>query len=92
MAHLAYQEIEKRGERYELVKRNNSPYGCNLLEYVCMDQYGRYFIASVSYMDVGANMERIRSRQIEDVSKNAYPMYVTLKILQPKASEIYYGA
>ena len=42
-------------------------------------------------MDAGANMERIRSRQLEDVSTNADPVDVTLKILQPKASEIYYG-
>ena len=86
MEHLAYQEIEKRGERYEMVKRKNSPYGCNLLEYVCMDQYRRYFIASGSSMDDGANTKRIRSH-----STNSDPVDVTLTILQPKASEIYYG-
>ena len=43
-------------------------------------------------MDAGANMEKIRFRHIEDVNKNIDPVDVTLKILQPKASEIYYGA
>ena len=43
-------------------------------------------------MDAGANIERIRSRHLEDVSTNADPVDVTLTILQPKASEINYGA
>ena len=43
-------------------------------------------------MDDGANMERIRFRQIKDVITNSDPVDVTLKIPQPKASEFYYGA
>ena len=43
-------------------------------------------------MDAGDKIERICSRQIEDVSKNSYLVDVTLTVLQPKASEIYYGA
>ena len=43
-------------------------------------------------MDAGDDMERIRSRQLEDVSTNTDPVDVTLTIPQPKASEIYYGA
>ena len=77
---------------YGLVKRKTSPYGCDLLAYVWMDQDRRYFIASGSSMDAGANMERIRSRQLHDVNTNADPVDVTLTIPQPKASEIYYGA
>ena len=77
---------------YGLVKRKTSSYGCDLLEYVWMDQDRRYFIASGSSMDSGANMERIRSRQLEDVSTNADPVNVTLTNPQPKASDIYYGA
>ena len=92
MAHLASQELEKRGYRYGLVKRNTSPYGCDLLAYVWMDQDRRYFIASVSSMDAGSNMERICSPQLEDVSTNADPVDVTLALPQQKASEIYYGA
>ena len=42
-------------------------------------------------MDAGANIERIRSRHLEDVSTNADPVDVTLTILQPKASYVYYG-
>ena len=64
MAHLASQELEKRGDRYRLVKRKTSPYGCDLLAYVWMDQYRRYFIASGSSIDAGANTERIRSRHL----------------------------
>ena len=37
MTHLASQEPEKRGDRYGLVKRNTSPYGCDLFAYVWMD-------------------------------------------------------
>ena len=37
-------------------------------------------------MDSGANIERIISCQLEDVSTNVYPMEVTLTIPQPKAS------
>ena len=37
MAHLSSQELEKRGDRYGLVKRKTSPYGCGLLAYVWMD-------------------------------------------------------
>ena len=92
MAHLASQELEKRGDRYGMVKSKTIPYGCDLLAYVWMDQYCRYFIASGSSMDAGANMESIRSRQIEHVSTNADPMDVTLTTPQPKASDIYYGA
>ena len=92
MAHLASQELQKRGDMYGLVKRKTSPYGCDMFEYVWMDKDHRQFIASGSSMDAGANMERIRSRQLEDVSKNADPMDVTLTIPQPTASDIYYGA
>ena len=53
-----------------------------------MDQDRRYFIASGYSMDAGDDMERIRSRQLEDVSTNADPVDVTLTIPQPKASEI----
>ena len=73
-----------------LVKRKTSPYGCDLLAYVWMDQDRRYFIASGSSMDNGANMEIIHSCQIEDVSTNVYPVDVALTIPQPKASTIYY--
>ena len=59
MAHLACQELEKRGNRYGLVNRNTSPYGSELLAYVWMDQVHIYFIASGDSMDAGANMERI---------------------------------
>ena len=62
MVHLAYQELEKRGDWYGLVKRKTSPYGCDLLAHVWMDQDRRYFIASGSSMNTGANMESIRSR------------------------------
>ena len=86
MAHLASQELEKRGDRYGLVKRKTSPYGCDLLAYVWMDQDRRYFIASESSMDAGDNMENIRSCQLEDVSTNADPVDVTFTISQPKAS------
>ena len=43
-------------------------------------------------MDARANIEIIRSCQFKDVSTNVDTMDVTLRILQPKASEIYYGA
>ena len=43
-------------------------------------------------MYAGANMERTRSRQLEDVSTNVDTEDITLTIPQPKASEIYYGA
>ena len=36
-------------------------------------------------------MERIHSHQLEDVSKNADPVDVTLTTPQPKASDIYYA-
>ena len=88
MAHLASQELEKSGDRYGLVKRKTSPYRCDLLAYVWMDQGRIYFIASEYSMDSGANMERIRYRQIEDVSTNEGTVDVTLTILQPKVSEI----
>ena len=39
MAHLASQELDKSGDIYGLVKRKTSPYGCNILAHVCMDQY-----------------------------------------------------
>ena len=71
---------------YGLVKRKTSPYGCDLLAYVWMDQDRRYFIASGSSMDAGDNMERIRSCQIEDVSTNVDPVDVALTILQSKVS------
>ena len=91
-AHLAFKEPEKRGERYGLIKRNTSPYGCDLLEYVWMDQDRRYFITSGSSMDAGANMERICYRQLEDISTNIDPVDVTHTIPQPKVSDIYYDA
>ena len=91
-AHLYSQELEKRGDRYGLVKRKTRPYRCDLLAYIWMDQDGRYFISLVSSMDNGDNMERTRSLHIEDASTNADPIDVTLTIPQPKASEIYYGA
>ena len=78
MAHLASQEPDKRGDMYAMVKRDTSPYGCDLLAYVQMDQDHRYFIASGSYVDAEANMERNLSCQLEDVSTNAYPVDVTL--------------
>ena len=43
-------------------------------------------------MNTGANMERIRSHHLEDVSTNVDPVNVTLTTLQPKAPEIYYVA
>ena len=92
MAYLSSQELDKKGDRYGLVKRNKIPHGCDLLAYLWMDQYRRYFIASGSSIDSGDNMEMILSLQIEDVSKNAYPVDVTLTIQQPKVPDIYYGA
>ena len=71
---------------YGLVKRKTSSYGCDLLEYVWMDQDRRYFIASGSSMDAGDNMENICSCQLEDVSTNVDPVDVTFTISQPKAS------
>ena len=65
MAHLSSQELEKRGDSYGMVKRNTSPYGCELSAYIFMDQDRRYFISSVSSMDAGFNTERIRSRQMQ---------------------------
>ena len=56
MAYLSSQELDKRGDRYGLVKRNKIPHGCDLLAYLWMDQYRRYFIASGSSMYYGANM------------------------------------
>ena len=56
MSHLASQELEKMEDRYGMVKSNTSPYMCDLLAYVWMDQYRRYFIASGSSIDAGANM------------------------------------
>ena len=56
MAHLASQELDKRGDSYGLVKRKTSPYGCDLLAYVWIYQDSRYFIASGSSMDAGDNM------------------------------------
>ena len=43
-------------------------------------------------MDTGANMESIRSSQLDDVSTNVDPVNVTLTTLQQKAPEIYYVA
>ena len=92
LTHLSTQELGRRGYMYGLFNRKTIPYVCYLLAYVCMDEDCRYFIASGYSMDAGDNMERIRSCQIEDVSKNVDPVDITLTIPQPKASEIYYGA
>ena len=44
MTYLASQELEKVGDRYGLVNRKTSPYGCDLLAYVRIYQDIRYFI------------------------------------------------
>ena len=74
------------------VQRNTSPYGCDILAYLWLDQDRTYFIASGSSMDSAANMEGIRSHQLEEISTNEDPVDVNPTIMQTKASEIYYGA
>jgi hypothetical protein len=89
MPYLSRVELHTRGDRYGVVTRF-SENGTRLLAFVWMDRDRRYFISSTSSLEAGMTYVRDRWRQLDE-TPNAEPSRVTLTVLQPKASEIYYN-
>ena len=91
MKHFQSIELEKRGDRAELVRRKKEGEGeCDLLAFSWMDRERRYFNCSGSNMSEGEPTIRQRLRQ-ENEESNIEPERLTLVIDQPTACELCYA-
>jgi len=89
LAYLSSRDMVNRGDRVGVEARNDD--GARLLAFVWMDRDRRYFVSTASSISNGSDFVRHRWRQV-DPTPDADPERVELRVPQPKASEIYYGA
>ena len=88
MKDLKVIEINKRGDRIRLVRRENDG-TCDLLAFAWMDRERTYFICSES--NILERLPNIRSRRRQESEKlNTEPENLTLVIDQSKACELHY--
>jgi hypothetical protein len=90
LAYLSSREMVNRGDRVG-VEACGDDGATRLLAFVWMDRDRRYFISTASSIANGSEFVRHRWRQV-DPTPNADPERVELRVPQPKAAEIYYGA